>query len=68
MVAASRRSPGDGGKKGRKKPGRRATEADREDGLSVGSGKPPAPALLAPSFLRALRLAWLESLKLHELN
>uniref|UniRef100_A0A452XRS9 Thylakoid membrane protein TERC, chloroplastic n=1 Tax=Aegilops tauschii subsp. strangulata TaxID=200361 RepID=A0A452XRS9_AEGTS len=37
VVAASRRSPGDGGKRGRKKRGRRATEADQEDGLSVGS-------------------------------
>jgi hypothetical protein len=36
VVAASRRSPGDGGKKRR----RRATEADQEDGLSVSSGKP----------------------------
>uniref|UniRef100_A0A8I6WMI8 Thylakoid membrane protein TERC, chloroplastic n=4 Tax=Hordeum vulgare subsp. vulgare TaxID=112509 RepID=A0A8I6WMI8_HORVV len=38
VVAASRRSPGDGGRKGRRKRGRRATEADQEDGgLSVGS-------------------------------
>ncbi|KAM0903638.1 hypothetical protein ACQ4PT_018526 [Festuca glaucescens] len=37
VVAASRRSPGDGGKKVAKKRRRRAKEADQEDGLSVSS-------------------------------
>ncbi|CAM0957979.1 unnamed protein product [Alopecurus aequalis] len=37
VVAASHRSPSDGGKNGQKKRRRRATEADQEEGLSVSS-------------------------------